>query len=540
MARMEGNALSARPTPVNLAQVLEDVAPALSELAARAGNSCTVSPAPPLWIEGYDSLLFRLVFNLAENAIKYTPSGGKIEVTLQQQDHSAVLEVKDNGPGIAPDAQEHIFDRFYRGDPAREGSGTGLGLALVRSIVRAPPGPDPRVQRAWRGHLFPRDLAAGAGRFCRSNRRLKNSNPLFILLSSLRLKLWGKKPYREIIIVDRLHETGGEKMKSKRETFVASALAVALVGGGFAVGHESQRLTARRMGRRMIPPPHPDLKRCFAIVCRSGGAGRAGGGQYQSNVDCQDRFSGPAFRREFSLSRLPHADAPATRAVQTSGHRIGIHHSQRRPDPDQQPRRGKCSGDHRHSERQTAIQGRKFWDAIPKTDLAVIKIEPRTSLPAVTLGNSEALRVGDWVMAIGNPFGLSNTVTTGIVSAKGRTIGAGPYDDFIQTDASINPGNSGGPLFNMAGEVVGINTAIFSQSGGNIGIGFAIPVNLVKNLVPELETKGTVTRGWLGVSVQPVTPDLARSLVSIKSAARSSAMWWLKAPQKRRESNAVT
>ena len=135
MARMEGNALSARPTPVNLAQVLEDVAPALSELAARAGNSCSVLPAPALWIEGYDSLLFRLVFNLAENAIKYTPAGGKIEITLQQQNSSAVLEVKDNGPGIAPDAQEHIFDRFYRGDPAREGSGTGLGLALVRSIV---------------------------------------------------------------------------------------------------------------------------------------------------------------------------------------------------------------------------------------------------------------------------------------------------------------------------------------------------------------------------------------------------------------------
>ncbi|MGH7926898.1 MAG: DegQ family serine endoprotease, partial [Candidatus Binatia bacterium] len=147
----------------------------------------------------------------------------------------------------------------------------------------------------------------------------------------------------------------------------------------------------------------------------------------------------------------------------------------------------------------------------PKTDLAVLKIDAKDSLPAAILGDSEALRVGDWVMAIGNPFGLSNTVTTGIVSAKGRMIGAGPYDDFIQTDASINPGNSGGPLFNMAGEVVGINTAIFSQSGGNIGIGFAIPVNLVKNLVPELETKGTVTRGWLGVAVQPMTPDLARS-----------------------------
>jgi serine protease Do len=132
-------------------------------------------------------------------------------------------------------------------------------------------------------------------------------------------------------------------------------------------------------------------------------------------------------------------------------------------------------------------------------------------LPTVALGDSSALRVGDWVMAIGNPFGLTNTVTTGIVSAKGRTIGAGPYDNFIQTDAPINPGNSGGPLFNLAGEVVGINTAIFSQSGGNVGIGFAIPVDLVKNVLPQLETKGTVTRGWLGVQIQPVTPELARS-----------------------------
>ncbi len=136
MARMEGNALSAPPRPVNLAEVLEDAAPALSELAVRAGNTLTVAATAPLWIEGYDSLLFRLVFNLAENAIKYTPAGGKIEVALQQQNGSATLEVKDNGPGIAAEAQEHIFDRFYRGDPAREGSGTGLGLALVRSIVQ--------------------------------------------------------------------------------------------------------------------------------------------------------------------------------------------------------------------------------------------------------------------------------------------------------------------------------------------------------------------------------------------------------------------
>jgi serine protease Do len=115
-------------------------------------------------------------------------------------------------------------------------------------------------------------------------------------------------------------------------------------------------------------------------------------------------------------------------------------------------------------------------------------------------------------MAIGNPFGLDNTVTSGIVSAKDRQIGAGPYDHFIQTDASINPGNSGGPLVNLEGEVVGINTAIFSQSGGNIGIGFAIPINLVKDLLPQLKTGGKITRGWLGVSIQGITPDLAASL----------------------------
>jgi serine protease Do len=114
-------------------------------------------------------------------------------------------------------------------------------------------------------------------------------------------------------------------------------------------------------------------------------------------------------------------------------------------------------------------------------------------------------------MAIGNPFGLEGTVTTGIVSAKGRVIGEGPYDDFIQTDASINPGNSGGPLVNAGGQVVGINTAIFSQSGGSVGIGFAIPINLAKSILPQLEAKGHVTRGWLGVGIQSVTPELAKA-----------------------------
>jgi serine protease Do len=148
----------------------------------------------------------------------------------------------------------------------------------------------------------------------------------------------------------------------------------------------------------------------------------------------------------------------------------------------------------------------------PKTDIAVIKIHAEVNLPTAPLGDSDRLEVGEWVLAIGNPFGLEHTVTSGIVSAKGRYIGAGPYDNFIQTDASINPGNSGGPLINMKGEVVGINTAIFSRGGGNIGIGFTIPINLVKELLPQLKEKGKVTRGWMGVVIQRVTPAIAESL----------------------------
>jgi serine protease Do len=148
-----------------------------------------------------------------------------------------------------------------------------------------------------------------------------------------------------------------------------------------------------------------------------------------------------------------------------------------------------------------------------RTDLALIKIRKSTgNFPFAKLGTSAQLDVGDWVMAIGNPFGLEHTVTAGIVSAKGRVIGAGPYDNFIQTDASINPGNSGGPLINAAGEVVGVNSAIFSQSGGNVGIGFAIPIDLAKKVVEQLRKNGRVVRGWLGVRAQDVTPAIAQSL----------------------------
>jgi len=142
----------------------------------------------------------------------------------------------------------------------------------------------------------------------------------------------------------------------------------------------------------------------------------------------------------------------------------------------------------------------------PYTDIALIKIKPKRDLPSVKIGNSDTLEVGEWVVAIGSPFGLEHTVTAGIVSAKGRVIGSGPYDNFIQTDASINPGNSGGPLLNMKGEVIGINTMIIA---GGQGIGFAIPVNLAKGIIDQLKNSGEVTRGWLGVTIQDLKGELA-------------------------------
>jgi serine protease Do len=153
----------------------------------------------------------------------------------------------------------------------------------------------------------------------------------------------------------------------------------------------------------------------------------------------------------------------------------------------------------------------KVLGADAKSDLAVLRILGGGTYPAARLGDSDAIQVGDWVLAIGSPFGFSQTVTAGIISAKGRVLGQGPFDDFLQTDAAINPGNSGGPLVNMAGEVVGINTAIVSRTGGSIGIGFAIPISLAKKIYAELTTRGRVARGWLGVSVQPLTAELAKS-----------------------------
>ena len=148
----------------------------------------------------------------------------------------------------------------------------------------------------------------------------------------------------------------------------------------------------------------------------------------------------------------------------------------------------------------------------PKTDLALIKIETKRPLNAVKFGDSDKIRVGDWVLAIGNPFGLGSSVTAGIVSAKSRDIESGPYDSFIQTDASINQGNSGGPMFNLQGEVIGISSAIFSTTGASQGVGFAIPANLAGWVISQLKEHGEVKRGWIGIKIQPNTPEIADSL----------------------------
>jgi serine protease Do len=168
----------------------------------------------------------------------------------------------------------------------------------------------------------------------------------------------------------------------------------------------------------------------------------------------------------------------------------------------------------------TADDGKTYTAKVigtdPRTDLALIKIDGRNDFPTVKLSD-QTPRVGDWVIAVGNPFGLGGSVTAGIVSARGRDIGAGPYDDFIQIDAPVNKGNSGGPTFDVDGNVIGVNTAIFSPSGGSVGIAFAIPAETVRSVVAQLRDKGSVTRGWIGVQIQPVTPEIADSL-GIKKA----------------------
>ena len=171
--------------------------------------------------------------------------------------------------------------------------------------------------------------------------------------------------------------------------------------------------------------------------------------------------------------------------------------------------------DHAKSVQVTADDGASYTAKVvgadPKTDLALIKVDGKDDFPFVKFAE-HAPRVGDWVVAVGNPFGLGGTVTAGIVSARGRDIGAGPYDDYVQIDAPINKGNSGGPAFDVDGNVIGVNTSIFSPTGGSVGIGFDIPADTAKLVVAQLKDHGHVTRGWLGVQIQPVTAGIADSL----------------------------
>ena len=175
----------------------------------------------------------------------------------------------------------------------------------------------------------------------------------------------------------------------------------------------------------------------------------------------------------------------------------------------------------------------------PKTDVALLKVDGRSDFPYVKFAETEP-RVGDWVIAVGNPYGLGGTVTAGIISARGRDIGSGPYDDFIQVDAPVNKGNSGGPAFDETGNVVGVTTAIFSPSGGSVGIGFAIPADTVKSVVAQLKDHGSVTRGWIGVQIQTVTQDVAEGLDLKKATARSSRNRRPAAPPPRPESHRAT
>ena len=215
-----------------------------------------------------------------------------------------------------------------------------------------------------------------------------------------------------------------------------------------------------------------------------------------------------------SARNAQRARCPASASVH-HGSGFGILHFERWLCGDEQSRCGKAE-----SVEVTTDDGKTYTAKVigtdTRTDLALIKIDGRSDFPYVKLSD-QAPRIGDWVLAVGNPFGLGGSVTAGIVSARGRDIGAGPYDDFIQIDAPVNKGNSGGPTFDVDGNVIGVNTAIFSPSGGSVGIAFAIPAETVRSVVAQLKDKGAVTRGWIGVQIQPVTADIADSL-GIKKA----------------------
>lgn len=297
-------------------------------------------------------------------------------------------------------------------------------------------------------------------------------------------------------------------------TALAGAVALAVAGGHWAVAHASAGTAAAAAG---ASAPRAGTHEFADVVARVKGAvvnvtvaekGAKGQGHPKMMIP-EDGPAAEMFRRFFGQKGVPDLGDAAPREVQGQGSGFIV-------DP-----AGYIVTNHHVVEGAKEItvslaDGSKHKAQVKgsdeKTDIAVLKIDAGKPLPYVEFGNSDETRIGDWVLAVGNPFGLGGTVTAGIVSARGRDIQSGPYDDYLQVDAPINRGNSGGPLFDTTGRVVGINTAIFSPSGGNVGIGFAIPASIAASVVDQLRSEGRIERGWLGVLLQPVSTEVAESL----------------------------
>jgi serine protease Do len=298
----------------------------------------------------------------------------------------------------------------------------------------------------------------------------------------------------------------------RRSAFVTSLAIAALIGvalGAFSVGRAEQR-RVRPLGAvveaPILPVQMPLTTGTFAKVAEAikpavvniNTTGRSGGGG-PGRTPFEEFFGEEFFRRFFGETheRMPQRSLGSGVIVDPTGIALTNAHVV----------------EHATNIEVVTVDGNKHKAKIvgldKRTDLAVLKLDDgKGTFPHARMGDSDRMQVGDWVIAVGSPFGLQATVTAGIISAKARQIGQGPFDDFLQTDAAINPGNSGGPLVNMQGEVIGINTAIVA---GGSGIGFAIPSNMARKIYTELQAKGRVTRGWLGVSIQPLTPELAKS-----------------------------
>ena len=282
-------------------------------------------------------------------------------------------------------------------------------------------------------------------------------------------------------------------------TALTSAALISLSPPAQALSTESAQVGAIGTGVQYGPPSFADLaERVEPAVVSIAVTGKTKAGTQMSGQAPNDFFR--YFREQMSQAEREFNGVGSGFVISADGYVVTNNHVVERA-----------------SEIEVVLQdGERYSASVvgldPKTDLALLKVDTDDTLPFVALGDSDSARVGEWVVAVGNPFGLGGTVTVGIVSALGRDINSGPYDDYLQIDAPINRGNSGGPLFNNRGEVIGVNSAIYSPPGGSVGIGFAIPSNLVKEIVAELETNGKVTRGWLGVQIQPLTEEIAEGL----------------------------